>query len=112
MLLTKSLNLGFGRGILKRIISDEDLLNKTSGVIDSERIFILDLEEWDILISHLKREKISLVEMLDKILVEESNIRRKFISMHLTEIFGYNETKLDYLDKEFENLFNRIIHSM
>lgn len=104
----KELNLGFGKDLFSSIFKDEDIIEELHKLIDSNKVFVLDLEEWDILLSYLKHENMTLVEILQKVFDENKVNRKKLISMSLEEIFGLKPIELDYLNVEFDSLMKDV----
>ncbi|MDX1942070.1 MAG: hypothetical protein SFU99_16020 [Saprospiraceae bacterium] len=100
----KELNLGFGKNTFENLISDPSDRKNFQKYLDPQRIFILPLEEWDILLNTCKVNSLKINDVLDPVIDLDSINRKKFISMHIFEKYGRNNFELNYLNEAYKRI--------
>jgi hypothetical protein len=106
----KELYLGDSQDIWEQFLErgTQDLLGEYLSQVSAlpiENLFFMDLSTWDLLMSVIKRDKISLVELLEKVKNANANPKtKKFLfSMHLSE-YKPHPIDLDFLNEAYEQL--------
>ena len=92
----KETNLSFGSKLFSKLW-DVDDKRDIEKYINRNDLFSISLDEWDLLVSKCKTEKIRLYEMLSIISENELESRKHYLSMHHNKIFGNKEIDLAYL---------------
>ena len=103
----KETNMGFGRRCARKLFKD-DSSNPLIKYIKSDDIFVLAIEEWDIILNACKNHKLTLHEILSLISDLEKSSSKMHPSMHVFDYFGTGDMTLEYLNSESPLLFEWI----
>jgi hypothetical protein len=106
----KELYLGDSQDIWEQFLElgTKAVLGEDTGqllALPVENLFFMDLSTWDLLMSVIKKEKISLIDLLEKVKNTNANPKtKKFLfEMHLHEYKPY-PVDLDFLNKAYEEI--------